>query len=149
VIVLALALAGRDPLLGGAVALLGADVVALDVIRARPGAVLVLCAAGLLTLGELASLSASLRAVDLLSRRLAARRAVYLVCVAAGGAAVAALVELATHIAIGGGLVSAAIGVGATIVLLGLTSALALARERSGGGAAGEAGESEAAGPGS
>jgi hypothetical protein len=124
VLALALAMGGRQRLLGAALALLAAQIVTLAELRAPPGAVLVLFAAGLLLLGELASLAISLRAVELVARRVVRRRAAYLAAVAAGGAAVAAAVLLAAQIAIGGGLGSAALGVGAIVVLVGVTSAL-------------------------
>jgi hypothetical protein len=127
---LALALPARRPLLGAALVLLAAEIVALDLLRTRSPLALVACAAGLLTLGELASLSVSLRAVELVTRTVAIRRTAYLAAVALGAAAVAAVVELATRIAIGGGLGSAALGVGAILLLLAATSGLALARSR-------------------
>jgi hypothetical protein len=127
---LALALPARSPLLGASLVLLAAEIVALDLLRTRSPLALVVCAAGLLTLGELAALSVSLRAVELVSRTVALRRTAYLAAVALGAAAVAAVVELATRIAIGGGLGSAALGVGAIVLLLGATSGLARARGR-------------------
>jgi hypothetical protein len=128
VVALALALAGRERLLGLALLALGSEIVALDAIRQRSAVVLVVCAAGLLTLGELATFALSLRAVELIERSLALRRCAHLAAIAAGGGAVAALVELATRIALRGGLASAVLGVGAVVLLLGLTSALARAR---------------------
>jgi hypothetical protein len=130
VFALAVALSGRQRLLGGALAALGAQIITLEELRAPAGAVLVLYAAGLLLLGELASFAISLRAVELVARRVVRRRSAYLAAVAAGAAAVAAAVLLAARIAIGGGLASAALGVGAIVVLIGATSALARAHGR-------------------
>jgi hypothetical protein len=124
VVALGVALGGRQRLLGVALAALAGQVVALEELRPPAGAVLVLCAAGLLLLGELASFAISLRAVELVARRVVRRRGAYLAAVAAGGAAAAAAVLLAARIAIGGGLASAALGVGAIVVLIGATSAL-------------------------
>ncbi len=130
--ILALSLGAQRVLLGGALGLLGAQIVVLDALAARSPVVLVLCAAALLTLGELASLSVGLRAVELVDRAVVRRRCAYLGAVAAGAGAAAGLVELASRIAIRGGLLAGAIGVGATVALLALVALLA--RGHAGGG---------------
>jgi hypothetical protein len=123
----------RPALIGLALVALAAESVTLEELRAHSAAALVLYAASLLTLGEVAAFSISLRSVTLVERRVAVRTVAYLAAVAAGAAAVAGIVELATRITIGGGLGAAAIGIGATVALLALTSALARVRGRSTG----------------
>jgi hypothetical protein len=130
VLALAVSLLRSSPVLGGAIAALGAEVVVLELVRARSLAVLVAYAAVLITLGELSSWSFSLRAVELVDRAVVTRRFAYLAVVALGGVAAAGVVALASRIALGGGLSAGAAGVCAAVLVLALTSALARARHR-------------------
>jgi hypothetical protein len=127
-IALAASLVVDRRLLGAALLALAAAFVTLDLLRARTPSSLVLYATGLLVLGELASFAAGLRAIDLLDTTIITRRSLYLLAVALGAATVATICELASRIAIGGGLAPATIGVGATIALLALVSAAARPR---------------------
>ena len=133
VLALAIALArpARRLLVGATIVLLAAELVTLDLLRSRSPVALVLCAAGLLTLGELAFLSTSLRG-GRAGRAQRSRRGAppTSALVALGALAVATLVDLATRIAIGGGLSSAAVGIAAIVLLLGATSTVAQARGR-------------------
>jgi hypothetical protein len=124
-VALALALTGRSRLLVVALGGLGGAIVVLDLVRGRSALLVVAGAAVLLAIGELASLSLSLRSVELIARDALARRLAQLAAVALGGLAVAALVELATRVAVRGGLDVGLVALLAAVAVVALASALA------------------------
>jgi hypothetical protein len=124
-VALALTLAGRSRLLVVALGGLGGAIVVLDLVRGRSALLVVAGAAALLAIGELASLSLSLRSVELIARDALAHRLAHLATVALGGLAVAALVELATRDAVRGGLDAGLVALLAAVAVVALASALA------------------------
>jgi hypothetical protein len=124
-VALALALAGRTRLLMAALGGLGGAIVTLDLVRGRSALLVVAGAAALLAIGECASLSLSLRSVELIARDALARRFAQLAIVALGGLAVAALVELATRVAVRGGLDAGLVALLAAVAVVALAGALA------------------------
>jgi hypothetical protein len=125
---LAVTLVGDRRVLAGAIVAFAAEMVALDAIRSSSTLALALYGAGLLGLGELASFSVGLRAVERVERAVLARRSAAIVLAAVGALAVAALVGLASHAAVGGGLGAGALGVAATVAAIGLVAVLARSR---------------------
>jgi len=124
VVLVVLTLWRERRLLAVAIAAFAAEIV----VRGGASVTLALYGAGLLTLGELASLSLSLRAVARVERAVLVRRCAALALVAVGALAVGALVALASHAAVRGGLAAGAAGVAATVAAVGLVAVLARSR---------------------
>lgn len=131
VIALAATLLRSGNALGPGLLALAGALITLELLRSRSPALLLAYASALITLAELSAFSWSLRAVELVERSVIARSLGRLVLVAVGGLAVSALAEIASRIAIGGGLSSGALGVIAAVLALALIAGLDQARRRS------------------
>lgn len=104
--------------------------VTLDLVRGRSALLVVMGAAALLALGELASLSLELRAVELVERGVLRRALAHVLAIALGGVAVAAIVELATRGTLRGGLDAGVVAVAAAVAVVALAGVLAAGGRR-------------------